>query len=125
MSIPVNENYPITQFPNYSIALSALKLGILLHQFLQAEAWKLYSNLGFFAFSFALIDRAFPVFGVADLLSGAETALAGRLFYWRFGDGELLAAAGEKLGDVLASVGGAGRNVLLRSAGPWPRGHTV
>src|SRR5260370_21005639 len=104
MSIPVNENYPITQFPNYSIALSALHLGILLHQFLQAEAWKLYSNLGFFAFSFALIHRAFPIFGVADLLSGAETALADGLFYGSFGDGQLLAAAGEKLGDVLNRV---------------------
>src|SRR5260370_27039743 len=112
MSIPVNENYPITQFPNYSIALSALKLGILLHQFLQAEAWKLYSNLGFFAFSFALIDRAFAVFRVAHLLSGAEAALAGGLFYGHLGDGELLAAGREELSDVLDRVVGPGGRSL-------------
>src|SRR5580704_12712477 len=100
-----------SELPSYKITRlrsSALQLGILLHQLLQAEARKLYRNLGFFAFTFALVDGSFAVFGMADLLSGAESALAGGLFDLRFGDAELLAAAGEELGDILDGVVGAG-----------------
>ena len=92
-----------------------LQLGILLHQLLQAEARKLYRNLGFFAFSFALVDRSFAIFRMANLLAGTESALAGGLFDRRLGDGELLAAAGEKLGDILDRVVGTGRG-----RGLWP-----
>src|SRR5579863_6825012 len=45
---------------------------------------------------------------MANLLAGAESALAGGFFDGRFRDGELLAAAGEEFGDVLDGVVGAG-----------------
>ena len=80
---------------------AALQLGILLYQLLQAEARKLYRNLGFFAFPFSLIDSSFAIFGMANLLAGAESALAGGLFERGFRDGELFAAAGKELRDVL------------------------
>jgi hypothetical protein len=95
----------------------SLQLGILLHQLLQAEARELYRNLGFFAFSFAQVDRAFAIFRVTDFLAGAESALAGRLFDGRFRNGKLLAAAGEELGDVLDGVVGAGRGCGLLPGG--------
>src|ERR1700722_5878302 len=92
----------------YRKRLGALQLGILLHQLFQAEARKLYSNLGFFAFSFALIDGTLAVFGMADALARAESALAGGFFRSGFRDGEFFAAAGEKLGDVLDGIVGLG-----------------
>src|ERR1700733_3500557 len=95
----------------------AFQLGILLHQLLQAEARKLYRNLGFFAFSFSLVDGSFAIFGMADLLAGTESAFAGG-FCWRcFGDGELLAAAGKEFGDVLDGVVGLGRGGGFLPAG--------
>src|ERR1039458_5578505 len=103
----------ITQLPDYKITKSfssALQLRVLLHQLLQAEARKLYSNLGFFAFSFPLIDRAFAIFGMANFLAGAESALAGGLFERRFRHGEFLAAAGEELGYVFDGIVGFGGN---------------
>src|ERR1700680_1532390 len=78
-------------------SLGPLQLGILLHQLLQAEARKLYSNLGFFALSFALIDGSFSVFGMADFLAGRKAALASGHFYGRFRDGELFATRGAEL----------------------------
>src|SRR5579864_1123257 len=39
------------------LPLRLLQLGILLHQLFQAKSRELYSNLGLFTFSFALIDR--------------------------------------------------------------------
>ena len=74
-----------SEIPRAQTCLSSLQLGVLLHQLLQAEARKLYRNLGFFAFSFALIDGAFAIFRMADLLAGAESALAGGLFDGSFG----------------------------------------
>src|SRR5579859_409009 len=85
----------------------SLQLSVLLHQLLQAEAWKLYRNLGFFAFSFALVDRAFAVFWMADSLAGTKSAFPCRLFdRSHLGHGELLAAAGEEFGDVLNRIVG-------------------
>jgi len=83
----------------------------------------LYRNLGFFAFSFSLIDRAFAVFGMADLLPGTESSLARGLFDGNSRHAELLAAAGEKLRDVLDRVVGLSREggrgtAELRPAGP-------
>src|ERR1700691_4831488 len=92
--------------------LGALQLRVLLHQLLQAEARKLYSNLGFFAFSFPLVDRSFSILRMANFLAGTESALTGGLFWKRFRDREFLAAAGEELGDVLDGI------VRLR----WNRG---
>ena len=96
---------------NYKITKSAsgfLQLGVLLHQLLQAEAWKLYRNLGFFAFSFTLVDGSLAVFGMTDSLSRTKSALARRLFDRSgFGSAEFFAAAGEELGDVLDRVVGA------------------
>ena len=66
----------------------------------------MYRNLGFFAFSFALVNRSFAIFWMADLLAWAESALAGGLFDRRFGDGEVLTAAGEELRDVFDGVVG-------------------
>src|SRR5262252_7285830 len=95
-------NRQMTQSLNDSISSSSLQLGILLHQLLQAEAWKLYRNLGFFAFSLPLIDGAFAIFRMANALSGAEPAPAlGLLEGRRFWNAELLAAAGEEFRDVL------------------------
>src|ERR1700679_748600 len=73
-------------------SLRALQLRILLHQLLQAEARKLYSNLGFFAFSFSLVDRSFAIFGMANLLAGPESAPSGGLFDRGFRQGKLLSA---------------------------------
>ena|ERR1051326_1287486 len=85
----------------------SLQLGILLHQLLQAEAWKLYSNLSFFAFSFALVDGTLAILWMADSLSGPKSAFPCRLFdRCRFGHGELLAAAGEEFGNVLNRIVG-------------------
>src|SRR5271166_5611009 len=53
---------------------------------------------------------------MANLLAGAEAALAGGLFDRRFGDGELLAPAGEELGNVLDGVVRTGWCRGLRSA---------
>src|SRR3954452_1450865 len=100
----------ITKLPNYKITKSLsgfLQLGVLLHQLLQPEAWKLYRNLGFFAFSFPLVDGSLAVFGMADALSGTESALAFWLFDRSgFGNAELCASAGEEFGDVLDRVVG-------------------
>src|SRR6516164_8047947 len=94
--------------------LGSLQLGVLLNQLLQAEAWKLYRNLGFFAFSLALIDSSLAVFRMPDSLSGTESALASRLLNGRgLRHGELLAAAGEELGNVVDRVVGARRRRRL------------
>src|ERR1051326_5041295 len=85
----------------------SLELSVLLHQLLQAEAWKLYRNLGFFAFSFALVDRALTVFWMADPLAGAKSALTCGFFdRSRLGHGELLAAAREEFGNVFNRIVG-------------------
>src|SRR5580658_5065584 len=96
---------------------SPLQLGILFHQLLQAEARKLYSNLGFFAFSFALVDRPLAIFGMPNLLARPESALAGGLFDRRFWHTELLPARGKELGNVLDGVVGLGRSRGLLAAG--------
>src|SRR6202020_650862 len=88
--------------------LSPLQLRVFLHQLLQAEARKLYSNLGFFAFSFSLVDGGFAVFRVEIFLAGAEATHAGRRCERNFGDGKLLTTTGEKLGYVLDGVVGLG-----------------
>ena len=96
-----------SELPSYKITRlrsSALQLGILLHQFLQAEARELYRNLGFFAFSFSMVDRSFAVLRMAYLLAGEESALAGGGFDRRLGDGDLLPARREELGDVFDGV---------------------
>ncbi len=56
--------------------LDHFQLRVLLHQLFQTEARKLYRNLGFFTFSFALVDGALAIFRVADLRSWAESLLA-------------------------------------------------
>src|SRR5260370_17789777 len=89
--------------------LCLLQLGIPLHQLLQAEARKLYSNLDVFAFSFALVDGSLAVFGMANLLAGAKSALAGGRFSRWFWDCELLAARGEELGDIFDELVVLGR----------------
>src|SRR3954468_12186247 len=97
----------ITKLPDYKITKSAsgfLQLGVFLHQLLQAEAWKLYRNLGFFAFSFALVDGSFAIFRVPHSLSRTESSLTGRLLDRRFRNAELLPAAGEEFGDVFDRV---------------------
>src|SRR5579872_3480119 len=97
----------MTKSLNDSMRSASLQLGILLHQLLQAEAWKLYRNLGFFAFPFALIDRALAIFWMADSLAGTESAFACRFFDRScLGHGELLAAAGEEFGNVLNRIVG-------------------
>ena len=63
----------------------AFQLRILLHQLLQTEPRELYRNLGIFPFSFALVDGAFAIFRMANLLSRAEALLAFRLFDRQFG----------------------------------------
>src|SRR5260370_9985472 len=110
---------PITKLPNDSIVSSPLQLGILLHQLLQAEARKLYRNLGFFALSFALVDGSFSVFGMADFLAGTKAALARGLFYRGFRDRALFATRSEELGDVLDRVVGICRRCgfVARSIG--------
>src|SRR5260370_34884110 len=95
---------PITKLPNDSIVSSPLQLGILLHQLLQAEARKLYRNLGFFALSFALVHGSFSLFGMAAFLAGTKAALARGLFYRGFPDRELFATRSEQMCDVLTSV---------------------
>src|SRR5581483_10265002 len=91
----------------FLVCLAALlQLGVLLHQCFQAEAWKLYSNLGVFAFSFAAKHRSLAEFGVANFLTGPESALPGRLRNGHSGPGKLLAARGEELGDVVDRVVG-------------------
>ena len=82
------------------------QLRVLLYQLLQSEARELYRNLGIFTFSFALIDRAFAIFGMADFLPGAESFLALWLFYGHFGKAELLSPRGEELGNVVDGVVG-------------------
>src|SRR5579872_56242 len=107
----------MTKSLNDSMRSASLQLGILLHQLLQAEAWKLYRNLGFFAFSFALIDRSLAVFRMSHLLSREEPALSRRLFdRLCLGNAELLASAGEKFRDVFDRVVGLRGHGLLRSA---------
>src|SRR5258708_10987590 len=99
------------KLPNYKtirLFLGALQLGILLDQLFQAEARKLYSNLGFFAFSLALVDGSLAVFWMADPLAGTESALSGGFFERSFRDSELLAAAGAKLCGVFDRVVGLG-----------------
>jgi hypothetical protein len=64
----------------------------------------LYRNLGVFPISFALINGAFAIFGMLDLLTGAESALAAGRRDRQFGEGELLAAGGEKFGDIVDRV---------------------
>src|SRR5208282_2545459 len=104
-------NYQITQLQNYQrLRSSALQLRILLYQLLQAEARELYRNLGFFAFSFSLVDRALAIFRMAHLLPGAESALASRLFDRRLGNAEFLSPRGKELGDVLDGVIGHSRS---------------
>ena len=100
-------NHSMAESLNDSIASGPLQLGILLHQLLQAEAWKLYRNLGFFAFSFALVNGSFPVLRMPDSLPRAESALARGFLDRSFRDGKLLAPAGKELGDVLDGVVGA------------------
>src|SRR5205823_3199983 len=56
--------------------LRSLQLRIFLDQLLQTEPWELYRNLGVLTFSFALVNRALAVFGVANLLAGAEPLFA-------------------------------------------------
>ena len=89
-------------------------MGVFFHQLLQAEARKLYSNLGFFAFSFSLVDRSLAIFWMANLLAGAESAFAGGRFERDFRNGKLLAASGEKLGDVFDGIVGLGRDRAAR-----------
>src|SRR5207249_8709634 len=113
----------ITKLHNFPISSGSLQLGILLHQLLQPEAWKLYRNLGFFAFSFALVDRSLTVFRMPDSLPRTESAFACRLLDWRsFGRCALLAATGEEFGNVLNRVVGAGRNRRLGRARVSPAG---
>src|SRR5579864_2691258 len=107
----------MTQSLTHSISSGSLQLGILLHQLLQAEAWKLYSNLGFFAFSFALIHRSITVLRMPHSLSRTKAALARGFFDGRrFRHRELLAPAGEELGNVLNRVVSTGRDGRLG----WP-----
>src|SRR5215472_17250958 len=98
----------------------SLQLGIFLHQLLQPKAWKLYRNLGFFAFSLALIYRAFTILRMPDSLSRAESALARGLSDRSFGQREFLTAAGEKFGNVLDRVVSLGRNCGPTGTSPTP-----
>src|SRR5579864_1007312 len=113
----------MTQSLTHSIASGSLQLGILLHQLLQAEAWKLYSNLGFFAFSFALIHRSLTVLRMPHSLSRTKAAFARRFLDGRrFRRRELLAPASEELGNVFDRIVGAGRDRRLGSASIPPAG---
>src|SRR5438445_1941414 len=81
-----------------------LQLGVLLYQLLQTEARELYRNLGLFTFSFALIDQAFAIFGMAHLLSRTESSIASGLLQRHLGNVEFLAARGKELGNVINRV---------------------
>src|SRR5215831_2570539 len=107
-------NRELTQSLNDSISSGSLQLGILLHQLLQSEAWKLYRNLGFFAFSFTLVHRALAIFGMSNSLPRTESALARRPFDWRPRQSEFLASTGEKLRDIFDRVVGAGGRSWFR-----------
>src|SRR3974390_2565042 len=89
--------------------LRALQLRIFLNQLLQSKPRKLYRNLGIFPIPFSLIDRTFAIFRMADLLAGAEAALAGGFLGSGLGEIELLATRREKLGYVLDRVVRPGR----------------
>src|SRR6266852_8487637 len=102
--------------PGAGSALDSLQLRILLHQLLQTEARELYRNLGIFTFSFALVDGAFAIFRMANFLSRAEALSAFGLFDRQFGDAELLASRGEKVGNVLNRVVGLAGVRRRRSA---------
>src|SRR5205823_2281364 len=81
--------------------LCSLQLCIFLDQLLQTESWELYRNLRVLTFSFAQVDGALAVLGVANLLAGAEASFAFGLLYRDFRQVELLAAGSEELGDVI------------------------
>src|SRR3984957_7695232 len=99
--------------------LRPFQLRILFHQLLQAEARELYRNLGFFAFPFALVDRAFPILRMAHSPPWPEAALARRLLNRRcFGQRKFLSPAGKELRNVFDRVVRARRSCRLR----WPRG---
>src|ERR1700733_6187419 len=108
---------PRFPFRTMRLQLRALQLRVLLHQFLQSEARKLYSKFGFFAFSLALIDGTLAILGMANLLPGTKSALAGRLFRSHFRHTELLATAREEFSDVLDRIVGFGRGSGLWTAG--------
>src|SRR5581483_173835 len=102
-------------------ALRSFQLRVLLHQLLQTETRELYRNLGIFPISFALIDRAFAIFWVANLLAGPEAFLAGGRLNRNLGQRELLPPRGKKLGNVVDRVVGLA-GVALRLAMPGARG---
>src|SRR5215469_2866298 len=84
--------------------LRSLQLRKLLHQFFQAESWKLYSNLGVFSFAFALIDSTFAIFRMFHPLAGPERSSALRLLHRNLRPCELLAARSEELSYVVDRV---------------------
>src|SRR5262252_418341 len=121
-------NRELTQSLNDSISSGSLQLRILLHQLLQAEAWKLYRNLGFFAFSLALVHRSFAVLRMPHPLSRTKSALPRRLFHRRrFRHRKLLPPAREEFRNVLDRVIGSPRHGWFRRArapriSPMPAG---
>src|SRR4029077_6582114 len=102
--------------PGAGSPLYSLQLRILLHQLLQTDARELYRNLGIFTFSFALADGAFTIFRMGNFFSRAEAPSAFGLFDRQFGDAELLASRGEKVGNVLNRVVGLAGVRRRRSA---------
>src|SRR5215472_6853991 len=100
--------------------LCLFQLGILLHQLLQSKPCKLYRNLRILPIPFALVYRAFPIFRMADALSGSETPLPGRLFHPGLRQAELLAPRCKKLGNVIDGVIRLCRH-WLRLGRPRPR----
>src|SRR5205807_4493179 len=86
------------------LALRLLQLRVLLHQLLQTEARELYRNLGIFPISLALVDGSFAIFGMPDLLSGAESAPAAGLLDRHLRQAELLPPRREEFGNVVDRV---------------------
>src|SRR5215469_12033948 len=93
--------FPVTCSPGF---LRSLQLRKLLHQFFQAESWKLYSNLGVFSFAFALVDRALAILRVPDTLAWPERLPALRFIHLNLRPGEFLAPRSKELSDVVNGV---------------------
>src|SRR5450755_613320 len=90
--------------PRGCAALSLFQLRVLLYQLLQTEARELYRNLSVFPISFALIHSSFAIFGMFDLLPGAESPLSYGLVSHQFRNAKFLAAGRKKIGNVVDGI---------------------
>src|SRR5262249_31102827 len=87
--------------------LRSLQLRVFLHKLFESEPWKLYRNLGAFSFAFPAVHHTFAILGMSHALSGTKCRPAGLLLRRlgrSSGQGKLLPARSEELGDVVDRV---------------------